>query len=86
MLRKLDEARFFFPVKQASIFAAIGQLVEQHEFAISNRNMFQDNEQMRIAAGERAAAACDDLAKLRVQLPQLMESELGFAQLTSRRE
>jgi hypothetical protein len=86
MIRKLEEARFFFPVEQASIFAAISKVVEQHEIAISNRNLNQDNEQIRIAAGERAAAASDALAKFRVRLPQLMENELGFAQLTSRRE
>jgi hypothetical protein len=86
MLRKLDEARFFFPVEQASVFAAIGQLVERHEIAISSRNLNQDNEQVRIAAGESAAMASDALGKLRVQLPQFMEGELGFAQLTSRRE
>jgi hypothetical protein len=86
MLRKLDEARFFFPFEQAAIFAEIAQLVEQHEIAISSRSIAKDDDNARTRAGENAAKASDALGKLRVQLPALLEKELGFAQLTSRSE
>jgi hypothetical protein len=35
MARKLDEARFFFPDREAAYFADIGRLVEEHEHALS---------------------------------------------------
>jgi hypothetical protein len=85
MLIKLDEARFFFPPQEALIFAQIDKLVQVHEAAVSIRHLTPVGEQMPIEAGERAAQASDALGKLRVQLPKLMEKELGFAQLTSRR-
>ena len=42
MLRKLDEARFFFPIEQATTFAAIGQLVQAHEMSLSNWRLMSD--------------------------------------------
>jgi hypothetical protein len=83
MMRKLDEARFFFPRTEAAVFATIARLVEDHEGALSRRNLFQDNEAVRIQAGGRAAEASQALSELRLRLPVLMEKELGFAQVTS---
>ena len=83
MMRKLDEARFFFPRPEAVVFATVAKWVEAHEVALSMRNLNQDNEVIRIQAGEQAAAASKALSDLRVELPALMEKELGFAQVTS---
>lgn len=83
MMRKLDEARFFFPRPEAAVFATVGRWVEVHEIALSRRNLNQDNDDVRIQAGEQAAAASNALSQLRVELPALMEEELGFAQVTS---
>jgi hypothetical protein len=86
MLTKLDEARFFFPPQETLIFAHIDQLVQEHEATVSIRHLTPAGEQMPIEAADRAAQASDILGKLRGLLPKLMERELGFAQLTSRRE
>jgi hypothetical protein len=81
MMRKLDEARFFFPLKEAAVFANIGRLVEVHEVSLSERNRNQDNETIRIQAGEQAAFAWNSLKEMRVSLPQLLQNELGFSQV-----
>ena len=84
MLRKLDEARFFYPIEQATTFAAIGQLVQAHEMSLSNWRLNNDDDQTRIREGDNMANISEALNKLRVELPKLMEKELGFAQVTSR--
>jgi hypothetical protein len=71
-LRKIDEARFFFPHEQAAIFGTIGKLIEVHEVSLSERRLNQDNEAARIAAGESAAAAWTTLKELRFRLPELL--------------
>jgi hypothetical protein len=80
-LRKIDEARFFFPYQQAEVFGTIGKLVEAHEVHLSQRNLNREDEAIRIAAGDRASLAWTALKELRLQLPELMQGELGFAQL-----
>jgi hypothetical protein len=82
MMRKLDEARFFFPHETAVVFATIGKFVEMHEVELSRRNLNQDNEAVRSLSGENAALASKTLRDIRVQLPSLMSIELGFSQLT----
>jgi hypothetical protein len=80
-LRKIDEARFFFPYEQAQVFGNIGKLVEAHEVHLSQRTLHQNNETLRIAAGDNASLAWTALKELRFRLPELMQSELGFSQL-----
>src|ERR1700737_3197576 len=80
-LRKIDEARFFFPYAQAEVFGTIGKLVEAHEGHMTTRNFKQDNEAVRRSAGDKATTAWSALKELRFRLPELMQSELGFSQL-----
>jgi hypothetical protein len=56
-------------------------LVEAHEVHLSQRNLNQDNETVRLAAGDKATIAWSALKELRFRLPELMQGELGFSQL-----
>jgi hypothetical protein len=79
MLRKLDEARFFFPTKGAAIFRRMEQLVEMqvaaHGAYLGNKGKEEESALNDLVEAEA------ELFKLRASLPDLMEKELGFAQL-----
>jgi hypothetical protein len=80
---KLDEARFFFPENERLLFARIARLVNDHETARYLHRMSTDDDAFRALRGEEAAKAISQLADIYARLPELMEKELGFSQLTT---
>jgi hypothetical protein len=86
MYRKLNEARFFFPAREAIIFGNVGRLVHKHQIAPNDILLHKDNEEKtRVGAGDRATVAAKELMELRGKLTELLQSELGFSQLTTAR-
>jgi hypothetical protein len=83
MIRIVNEARFFFSRRETFIFTRIVELVEGHEASLSRWRLGRDDEETRSTEGKIMADAIDTLFKVRRELPALMETELGFAQLTS---
>jgi hypothetical protein len=77
---RLDEARFFFPVKETKLFSRIETLAAEHEGARSV--MTNTNDETDLKAGETAAEKLMELVRIYETLTPDMEQQLGFTQLT----
>jgi hypothetical protein len=81
--KKMDEARFFFPLPEVQLFKNIDDLIARHEIARSTWARFNDNDTVRISEAEVMADAAIKLSDIHVHLAEMLTSELGFGQLTS---
>jgi hypothetical protein len=79
---KMDEARFFFPLREVAIFNRIDDLITQHEVARAEWERFNDDDATRIRTGDTMGDAITKLSEIRRSLLDLLAPELGFAQLT----
>jgi hypothetical protein len=81
---KLIEARFFFPPTEAALFANIAQLAAMHHIA-SATSLAGQPPQTQAGVEEVYTNSIMQLTQIYERLPEMLEKELGFAQLTSGR-
>jgi len=79
---KMDEARFFFPLREVAIFKTIDDLITQHEVARMVWKRFNDDDEIRITKGDIMADAISKLSEIHRNFLDLLTPELGFAQFT----
>jgi hypothetical protein len=79
---KLLEARFFFPPTEAALFANIAQLAAIHH--IASVTPFAPDGSPQAEVEKIYTDSIMQLVQIYEKLPELLEKELGFAQLTSR--
>jgi hypothetical protein len=79
----LNEARFFYPPIETAIFMNILQLSAKYHIASTTRTAPNESPETTASASAIAASSLMEMVEIHARLPELLERELGFAQLTT---